>query len=76
MRIGGESAARFSCMDHMDRLTGIPAAVAAIMIADGRVRQAGAMPPEAAFEPRAFLAELKRQGIRITRSVKRAREAV
>ena len=70
-----ERTARFSCIDHMDRLTGIPAAVAAIMIADGRVQQAGAMPPEAAFEPRAFLSELKRQGIGVKRNGKSARKA-
>ncbi len=72
---GRESSARFTCLDHMGRLTGIPAAVAAMMIAEGRVKQAGAMAPEAAFEPQVFLSELRRQGIRISRNGKRARQA-
>lgn len=63
---GHEATIRYTCIDHMDRLTGVPAAVAAMMIAEGQVPQTGVMPPEAAFEPRAFLAELEREGVLVT----------
>jgi len=70
LKDGQETTMRFSCVDHMDRLTGVPAAVAAIMIAERRVTQSGVLPPEAAFEPREFLAELAEQGIQVERQTK------
>ncbi|MFS0840483.1 saccharopine dehydrogenase family protein [Paenibacillus sp. 1P03SA] len=47
------------------RNVGIPMAVAAVMIAEGRVNKAGILTPEEAFEPQAVFAELEKRGIRI-----------
>ncbi|SEG53458.1 saccharopine dehydrogenase family protein [Paenibacillus sp. UNC499MF] len=47
------------------RNVGIPMAIAAVMIAEGRVHKAGILTPEEAFEPQAVFAELEKRGIRI-----------
>ncbi|EGL14097.1 MULTISPECIES: saccharopine dehydrogenase C-terminal domain-containing protein [unclassified Paenibacillus] len=47
------------------RNVGIPMAIAAVMIAEGRVNGAGILTPEEAFEPQAVFAELEKRGIRI-----------
>jgi saccharopine dehydrogenase-like NADP-dependent oxidoreductase len=73
-RDGAAGAARFTCLDHMSRLTGVPAAIAAVMIAKGEVPRAGVMPPEAAFDPQAFLAELEREGIAVTQTLGNGRK--
>ena len=71
-KAGKQATVRLSCVDHMDRLTGIPAAVAALMIADGRAREAGVRPPEAAFIPQEFLSELANAGIRVRQQLRRS----
>ena len=63
---GRESTARYTCLDHMDRLTGVPAAVAAVMIAEGRVTGTGVLPPEAAFDPEQFISGLADEGITVS----------
>ncbi|MBV6717112.1 saccharopine dehydrogenase family protein [Paenibacillus chitinolyticus] len=47
------------------RNVGIPMAIAAVMIAEGRVNGAGILTPEEAFEPQVVFAELEKRGIRI-----------
>lgn len=62
----GTGAAKSYCVvDSMDRLTGIPPAIAAMMIADGRVDRAGVLPPEGALDPDAVIEELARRDIEI-----------
>ena len=47
------------------KMTGIPASIAAQLLAHGAVLGKGVMAPEAAFEPARFIAELARRGIRV-----------
>jgi lysine 6-dehydrogenase len=47
------------------KMTGIPASIAAQLLAHGEVQGQGVMAPEAAFEPARFIAELARRGIRV-----------
>lgn len=63
---GAPATLRYTCVDHMDRLTGVPAAIAALLISEGKVHTAGVVAPEAAFDPRAFLAQLSAHGIRVS----------
>jgi saccharopine dehydrogenase-like NADP-dependent oxidoreductase len=51
------------------RMTGIPAALGAEMIASGRVTGVGVRPPEAAFEPADFLNELRGEGLTFRRRI-------
>ncbi len=55
------------------RMTGIPAAVGAEMIAKGGVGGVGVLPPEAAFEHRTFLRELRGEGLSFRRRIVRGR---
>ena len=53
-------------MDRMRRLTGIPAALAAIMIARGEIRGAGVKPPEAIVrDTGVFIERLVAQGVSV-----------
>ncbi len=54
------------------RMTGIPAAIGAEMIARGRTNGVGVLPPEAAFEPGDFLRELRNEGLTFRRRLLRA----
>lgn len=47
------------------KMTGIPASIAAQLLAHGEVRDTGVLAPEAAFEPARFIGELARRGIRV-----------
>ncbi len=47
------------------RMTGIPASIALQALARGAVLRAGVLAPEAAFEPKAFFAELAQRGITV-----------
>lgn len=53
---------------RMGPLTGIPASVAAQMIADGQISQKGVFAPEGCLNPDVFLAELAKRGIEVKRS--------
>jgi hypothetical protein len=46
-------------------MTGIPASIAAQLLARGEVAHAGVLAPEAAFAPAPFITELARRGIYI-----------
>lgn len=52
--------------------TGVPLAIAGILLASGAARVTGAHGAELAFEPLAFLRELARYGMRATETVTRA----
>ena len=48
--------------ENVTQATTIPAAIGAVMIMDGKVKQKGVLGPEAAFDPAHFLAALKGEG--------------
>ncbi|HEX2031137.1 MAG TPA: saccharopine dehydrogenase NADP-binding domain-containing protein [Actinomycetota bacterium] len=48
------------------RMTAVPAIVAAGLLGSGAVAEPGVSPPEAAFDPEPFLAEVRRRGVRIS----------
>jgi len=54
----------FTVVDKQGRLTGIPAAIGAAMLAEGRV-QKGVFAPEGCLEPEPFLVELARRGVHV-----------
>jgi len=47
----------------MQRTTGFPVAVVATFLASGRIKKAGAFPPEAIVEPEPFVAALRARGL-------------
>ena len=53
------------------RMTAIPAIVGAELLRGGEVTGAGVLPPERAFDPARFIAEVRRRGVRV-----RSRRAV
>jgi saccharopine dehydrogenase-like NADP-dependent oxidoreductase len=52
------------------QMTAVPAAVATGMLASGKVRGTGVLPPERAFEPGPFLRAVRRAGVRVTTSTR------
>jgi lysine 6-dehydrogenase len=60
---GEERTISYGVADHMDRLTGIPLAIGARMLARGEIEAPGVTAPEAVVDPDAFLAELRARGI-------------
>jgi saccharopine dehydrogenase-like NADP-dependent oxidoreductase len=48
----------FSSVGRLGSATGVPASIGAIMIAQGKVKLTGAMPPEVCIEPHDFLYEV------------------
>jgi len=61
----GVHVADHRTIDKMRRLTGIPAAVGALMLAQGKVAGKGVYAPEGCLEPQPFFAELARREIKI-----------
>jgi len=55
----------FSLVDRINRMTAVPAAVAALHLVQGAVRDKGVLPPEAALDPDRFLAALAEQGLMV-----------
>jgi len=55
----------YRTVDKMKRLTGIPAAIGAWMLAQGQVQAKGVYAPEGCIEPTSFFAELAKREIRI-----------
>jgi saccharopine dehydrogenase-like NADP-dependent oxidoreductase len=55
----------FRVKDKMQRLTGIPAAIGALLLAQGRVEPRGAFAPEGCLEPQGFFRELAKRHISI-----------
>lgn len=52
------------------------AIVGAELLAAGRVAEPGVVPPERAFDPDRFVAQVQRAGVRITMSTRRTRRAI
>lgn len=57
----------------MMRTTAYPASIIAQMLANGRIKERGALPPELCVPADLFLAELKKRGINITMESERMR---
>lgn len=55
----------FGAADNMDRLTGLPLAIGALMLGRGQITRPGVMAPEACIPPDAFINELARRGITV-----------
>lgn len=55
----------------MMRTTAYPASIIAQMLANGRIKERGALPPELCVPADLFLAELKKRGINVTMESKR-----
>ncbi|MBO9370440.1 MAG: saccharopine dehydrogenase, partial [Chloroflexi bacterium] len=65
-RKGGKArTVRYATVDKMGRLTGIPAAIGAVMLARREVARPGVFAPEELLEPDPFFAQLEKRGIRI-----------
>lgn len=64
-RDGNQVTRTYSAADHMGRLTGIPAAVGALMLARGEITEPGVFAPEAIIDPVPFLDALAERGISI-----------
>jgi saccharopine dehydrogenase-like NADP-dependent oxidoreductase len=56
----------YTAVDNMRRLTGIPAAIGAIMLGSGAIEGKGFLAPEVAVDPDAFLAELSKRKVKVT----------
>lgn len=56
------------------KMTGIPASIAAQLLAHGEVQGKGVMAPEAAFEPARFVAELARRGIYVEERIEQSHD--
>ena len=55
----------YRTVDKMRRLTGVPAAIGAVMLATGQMQARGVYAPEGCLEPASFFAELAKRNIRI-----------
>ena len=54
-------------------LTGVPLSIASQVLAKGGVREKGVLPSESAIEPKPFIAQLARRGIKIHETIRRTR---
>jgi len=64
---GQQRTISYAVADKMRRLTGIPAALGAQLLAEGRIEARGVLAPEGCIAPQPFLAELSRRGIEVHR---------
>jgi len=55
----------YGATDNMDRLTGLPLAIGAAMLARGEITQHGVVAPEACIAPDAFIAQLAKRDITV-----------
>lgn len=58
---------QYAVVDHMARMTALPAAVAVLMVARGQISEQGVFAPEAVMDPKAFFTELAHRGITVSR---------
>lgn len=58
----------YTAVDKMRRLTGIPAAIGAWMLAKGEIQRKGVFAPEGCLDSAAFFEALAQRGIQITKS--------
>ncbi len=64
-RAGAPRTVSYAAVDSMERLTGIPPAIVALMLARGQIREPGVFPPEGCLDQEAVLAELARREVEI-----------
>lgn len=55
----------YRAVDRMNRLTGIPAAIGAVILGKGEIEAKGVVAPEVCINPDDFIAELNKRGIKI-----------
>ncbi len=55
----------YGAADNMDRLTGLPLAIGALMLGRGEITQRGVVAPEACVPPGAFIVELAKRDITV-----------
>ncbi|MFN4045728.1 MAG: saccharopine dehydrogenase family protein [Acidilobaceae archaeon] len=66
--LGDNSRISYVTVDRMRRLTGIPAALGAVKIAEGKIGEPGIRPPEASIkDTQEFLGELEERGVKIVK---------
>lgn len=75
-RAGKQVTRTYTAADHMGRLTGIPAAEGALMLARGEITEPGVFAPEAIIDPVPFLDALAERGILIMEQEEVSPEAV
>lgn len=56
----------YACVDRMSIITGVPAAIGAVLIGKGIIKEKGVFAPEAVIDPDVFLKELERKNIKIS----------
>ncbi|MGQ9571963.1 MAG: saccharopine dehydrogenase family protein [Dehalococcoidia bacterium] len=55
----------YTCVGRMKNITSIPAALGAVLLAQGEIAERGAFAPEALIDPQPFLARLEPLGVKI-----------
>ncbi len=65
LKDGQETRLVYSAADHMKNLTGVPLAIATLMLGRGQIKDVGVLAPEACIEPDAFLRELRERAISV-----------
>ncbi len=75
-RAGEQVTLSYMAADHMGRLTGVPAAIGALMLARGEIAEPGVFAPEAIIAPVPFLDALAERGIQIIEQESVTPEAV
>jgi lysine 6-dehydrogenase len=69
LKDGQETRLVYSAADHMRNLTGVPLAIATLMLGRGQIKDVGVLAPEACIEPEAFLRELRERAISVYEGV-------
>lgn len=54
----------YGAADHMDRLTGLPMAIGAVMLGRGEIARRGVVAPEACIPPDRFISEMTARGVK------------
>jgi saccharopine dehydrogenase-like NADP-dependent oxidoreductase len=66
-RGGEEVHAWYAVVDRMNRITSIPAALGAVMVAQGEIGERGVFSPEAVLDPDAMFSRLEQYGVQVER---------
>jgi lysine 6-dehydrogenase len=62
---GGQAHRWYTCVGRMKNITSIPAALGAVVMAQGEIAERGVFAPEAVIDPGPFLAKLEPLGVKI-----------
>jgi saccharopine dehydrogenase-like NADP-dependent oxidoreductase len=62
---GGQAHRWYTCVGRMKSITSIPAALGAVMLAQGEIAEQGVFAPEAVIDPEPFLAKLEPLGVKV-----------